>query len=337
MKNNKDISDIKTIWDYFYIHPKLSLRQWLYWFLFAIIVYFFGELLIYLFEDQRYPITHISLTILLAISGAFHNYAKKEFVHNLRKARNLLLHIEEKDIDAWIINQTEKTFVLSSWQSILSTIIVVILGFITLCYLGFPFHSLILNIFASIKMIIIFALCGHGTYILYRLLVTLIDIGRKVRDETPELMLQDPGLLAIRFFYSFVSIFIFCAYLTFVFAIFYSPYEFIYILKVWLTLSSLYPFGFFLMWILSYYRIHEAIKSKILTKLNKQSIKAMQALENFDTSNAKYNDYLYMVGIFITLQNNIATKKAWSLDIVGIIIAIISIVPILIQIYYIRF
>ena len=335
MKEYKDISDIRTLWDYFYIHPKLSLRQWLYWFVFAIIVYFFGELLIFLFNDQRYPITHISLTVLLAISGAFHNYAKKEFAYNLGKAHVLLTHIKKEDLSTWIIKQTEKAFVLSSWQSIGATLMVLAFGSITMFYLGFPFHNMILNILASIKMFIILALCGHGTYILYRLVVTLIDIAKKVRDKTPDLMLHDPGLLAIRFYYSFVSIFIFCAYLTFLFAVLYSPYEYDYLLKVWLVLVSLYPFGFFLLWLLSYYRIHEAIKSKILNELNSQSINAMQTLEQIDVLDANYNRCLYRLDKLITLQSVIAKQKAWSLDVIGIVIAVASILPLLIQIYYI--
>ena len=251
-----DRFQIATTWDRF--HLLRILPSFIYWSLLSAVAFIVGDLLIATYGERRMLWTQAAFAALVAalpLSGHYSALAFRKMVLGLGP----VLWDGQQSCIQWLEPRVRQIFTLSVWSSKIVTGLIVVLGLVTVVFLGLPFVSLEINVLALLYFTILLAMCGHAAYVVFRLAEVLIELtGRTPR--LPFFLFPHPSIAQLSTFHLGVSAAVAFGYGLVTMAVFRSPYGMQPLLAIWLTVLAFYPLGLFLLWFVRVRQLNQSIR-----------------------------------------------------------------------------
>ncbi len=301
-----------------------KIKYWLYWPLFGFFTFLLGELSITLTKDQHYW----AIQVLFALGVGFLPVAYILFSHQFQKVMKAISRTfwDDNDVfNAWLKKRCNRIFTLSTWQSIVFTFMIVILGIITVLFLGLPFSSSVLKALSLIGFSWVLFICGHGAYICVDLLFTLYEVAHK-KPSIPFFRMEHPAIAKLQNLYYFVALTITLGYISLTITIWQSPYGLVFLLQIWLTILSLYPLSIFFWTFFQTHHLLKNIKLSHLEIINDEVIKALsQVQKKKGLQDAEYLEKM------MSIQGKVQSTKEWPLAGQDTITFLITFITVIVQ------
>ncbi len=298
----------------------------LFWICVGLIIFVSGELAILHLGENDFLVPQIFFCLVIGCAPIFYKLYYKSFLE-VSKNLNVLFEFDNDVWNTWINNETKSIFtlkhsyakaiILSLWLSI----------FLTFIYIPLPFHSLPLQVYSIIGILIVATVGGIFIQFTIALLIFLRKLSN-LKTVARFYLFPHPELTKLNRYFSTLAILIALGYFILVFSVWFSPYGFNFQMLIWLSILALYPLTLF-GW--SFYHIHliqHNIKFSFIELINQQVNQVLSF-----TIKEKDSTSLEKLDRFMTIQSKLHELKEFPFELSGLITFIATSVITIIQLY----
>ncbi len=321
-KKSKKFKYVKSTFEYLTIK---KIQYWIYWPIIGLASYIVSELLIFYFEENRFFITQLFVSLGVCSWPVGYIYFSRTF-NNIMGDLYMIFWRNKKDAVKWYNYHTLRMFTLKTMYSkILFSIFFILLTF-TLLYSGLPFTNIKINIISLFGFFLIAFIAANAIPIVCYNFIILQDLV-KLKPIIPFFMFPHIGLIKLKkYIFSVIST-ITIVYFILIVAFKYSPYGLSYLYMPWATFLAIFPFGLFF-WAL--FKFHEIITIAKYDQIELINSKIQIQLNGLLSDDEKSVNNLLK---YMEIQKKIISISEWPIDLKSIIPLIIALLPLLFQIF----
>jgi len=231
-----------------------------------------------------------------------------------------------EDAVKWYNYHAKRMFTLETMYSKMLLLIFFGLFIFTILYSGLPFTNNKMNIIIFFGFLLIAFIGANAIPIVFYNFIVLQDIA-KLEPKIPFFMFQQSGLVKLkRYLLSIISITT-IAYFSIIVAFKYSPYGRSFLYMPWVIVLAIFPFGLFFWTLFKFHEIISKLKHDQVKLINNEIQMQLKGLLNGDEKSA-YNLIKCM-----DIQQRISSISEWPIDLKSIITLVITLSPLLFQLF----
>lgn len=285
---------------------KLRKFSTLIWIIITLVADISGVIAQITLNEYKYLTSSVFLLLIGIILIPFSSYTRNQLL-DLENSLPTFVQLSKQETQAWVIKQV-RLAVSGNWVKWASGFFIIIVGVITIIFLGIPFQNNLLRILSVFGLMPLFFFCGTTAYNYACVALMPFEIGR-MSIRVPLYQDSYSGISSInRIIYNLSSAGVGLYILLFL-AIYTSPYKGGFVMYLWLSILGI---GGLLLLPLAFGGLHRAMK-------NAKRIVLMQLAEKLETSIKESlinptKEKLDVVQALFAFRKELADLPEWPID-----------------------
>ncbi|WP_425446662.1 hypothetical protein [Dethiothermospora halolimnae] len=215
----------------------------IFWVILSVLTYCISELILFLFHEDRYFVFQLLIIGGVLTWPIFYRIYSKKF-YDLFKDIKAIFWENDNDANEWYVNNSKRIFALNTIVSKLLVLLLMVLGILTLIYLGLPFNNTSVNVMAVIGFLVIYFIAINSVNIMVQMFITLYKLSELV-PKVGFYRYSHPAFLKIKKLYLEFGVVTSIIYFGLVLSFNCSPYNMNLVLLAWLSSIAILPLGMY--------------------------------------------------------------------------------------------